>query len=302
DLMVINTTCTCKACRNLPNLDLKFFIHYGIYSVQHLGDFKELVGNDVNLVHRIAKNTITETTGLKAYAAYTQAVIDELEMQDIKGSMSGHTETFSDVGEVQLYIQDLHHVWKARKDQLRVTVDPENTAAVFMGDFPIPPPLFWDYITQPEYRAILMDSDTQVLTEKTAGRIDRGTVYTCAHGNLEIVQKIVDWEPFEQYTINEKGVLGNWRHNITFRIEPDDEGSQLVLLIGRHTDAGILNKFLDMLSSIVIGNAYKKGLIQIKSKISQDMAVGVAVITPQIKFGNQLASKAIAESLTETVS
>ncbi|MEK6221732.1 MAG: DUF2652 domain-containing protein, partial [Chloroflexota bacterium] len=85
DLMVINTTCTCKACRNLPNLDLKFFIHYGIYSVQHLGDFKELVGNDVNLVHRIAKNTITETMGLKAYAAYTQAVIDELEMQDIKG-------------------------------------------------------------------------------------------------------------------------------------------------------------------------------------------------------------------------
>lgn len=35
ELMVINTTCTCNACRNLPNLDLKFFVHYGSLRFVH---------------------------------------------------------------------------------------------------------------------------------------------------------------------------------------------------------------------------------------------------------------------------
>ena len=71
DLMVLNTTCSCNACRNLPNLDLKIFAHYGEFSIQDFGDIKELVGPDVNLVHRLTKNKIVETTGLAAYAAYT---------------------------------------------------------------------------------------------------------------------------------------------------------------------------------------------------------------------------------------
>ena len=33
ELMVLNTTCTCRACGNLPNLDLKFFVHFGLYPV-----------------------------------------------------------------------------------------------------------------------------------------------------------------------------------------------------------------------------------------------------------------------------
>ena len=58
ELMVINTTCTCNACRNLPNLDLKFFVHFGSFMIQKIGNYTELVGNDVNLVHRLAKNHI----------------------------------------------------------------------------------------------------------------------------------------------------------------------------------------------------------------------------------------------------
>jgi hypothetical protein len=75
ELMVLNTTCPCNACRNLPNLDLKFFVHFGSYMTQKLGNFTELVGNDVNLVHRLAKNRIKAEMGFKAYAAFTQAVI-----------------------------------------------------------------------------------------------------------------------------------------------------------------------------------------------------------------------------------
>src|SRR6185436_5021763 len=46
------TTCQCNACRAIPTLDLKFLTHHGDYIVQHVAGIKELVGSDVNLVHR----------------------------------------------------------------------------------------------------------------------------------------------------------------------------------------------------------------------------------------------------------
>jgi hypothetical protein len=37
------TTCTCNACRNIPSLDLKFFLHCGDYIQQTVANIKELV-------------------------------------------------------------------------------------------------------------------------------------------------------------------------------------------------------------------------------------------------------------------
>ena len=53
DLMVMNNTCKCNACANISTLDLKFFIHHGTYGIQRLGGHDELVGSDVNLIHRL---------------------------------------------------------------------------------------------------------------------------------------------------------------------------------------------------------------------------------------------------------
>ena len=63
ELMVLNTTCNCNACRNIPNLDLKFFVHFGTYMLQQLPAYTELIGTDVNTVHRLTKNTIKEKIG-----------------------------------------------------------------------------------------------------------------------------------------------------------------------------------------------------------------------------------------------
>ena len=83
ELMVLNTSCTCNACRNIPNLDLKFFVHFGTYMLQKLPAYAELIGTDVNLVHRLTKNTIQERFNLKAYVVYSQAAIDALGNQEI---------------------------------------------------------------------------------------------------------------------------------------------------------------------------------------------------------------------------
>lgn len=102
--MVLNTTCTCRACRNIPSLDLKFFVHYGTFMLQHLGSHIAMVGSDVNLIHRLTKNSIIEITGFKAYTAYTQAAVDALGIGGMCGQMTPHTESYEHLGDVAMHV------------------------------------------------------------------------------------------------------------------------------------------------------------------------------------------------------
>ena len=45
--MRLNTTCTCNACRNMSQLDLKFFLHHGTYATQEMAGRTELQGAEV---------------------------------------------------------------------------------------------------------------------------------------------------------------------------------------------------------------------------------------------------------------
>jgi hypothetical protein len=62
-----STTCTCRACQEIPRLDLKFFTHFGEYATQKVAGREKIVGSNVNLIHRLLKNGVTERTGWQAY-------------------------------------------------------------------------------------------------------------------------------------------------------------------------------------------------------------------------------------------
>ena len=225
ELMVLNTTCTCKACRNLPNLDLKFFVHFGSYITQKLGNFNELVGNDVNLVHRLAKNHIKEETSCKAYAAFTQSVMDALGLEDFQNSLTPHRETFADVGEVQMYVHDMHTVWERLKVRVRIEVRPEAAMVVIKHEFPVPPSILWEYLTKPEYRVILLGASKLELRNQSQGRTGVDTVFYCYHGNMETPQLILDWSPFEQFTTDDANPWG-LTTRITYKLEPTQAGTR----------------------------------------------------------------------------
>ncbi|HLO17313.1 MAG TPA: DUF2652 domain-containing protein, partial [Anaerolineales bacterium] len=57
------STCPCKACQALPTLDLKFLVHHGEFLIQQVAGTKHLLGTDVNLIHRLAKNHVSESMG-----------------------------------------------------------------------------------------------------------------------------------------------------------------------------------------------------------------------------------------------
>jgi hypothetical protein len=230
--MIINTTCTCNACRNLPNLDLKFFVHFGSYMTQKFGNYIELVGNDVNLVHRLAKNHIKEKTGFKAYAAFTQSVMDALGLTDFQNSLTPHRETFADVGEVQMYVHDMHTVWERLKDRCGSRSDPKRRWSVLKYEFPVPPSILWEYLTKPEYRVILLGASKLELRNQSQGRTGVDSVFYCYHGNMETPQLILDWSPFEQFTTDDSNPWG-LTTRITCKLEPTQAGTRLIMLMGK---------------------------------------------------------------------
>lgn len=71
DLMVLNNVCQCNAFANVSSLDLKFFVHYGAFMLQPLAGYVELIGSDVNLIHRLMKNRVVAETGIALLTAYT---------------------------------------------------------------------------------------------------------------------------------------------------------------------------------------------------------------------------------------
>jgi hypothetical protein len=99
-------TCPCRACRALPTLDLKFMLHHGDFVLQQVAGIRDLLGTDVNLIHRLLKNGVSESTGWKGYALFTDQALEH--MQCSKDNYFRRCETYEHLGDVNIYCMDMH--------------------------------------------------------------------------------------------------------------------------------------------------------------------------------------------------
>lgn len=106
-------TCPCRACRALPTLDLKFMLHHGEFLIQQVAGVSHLLGTDVNLIHRLAKNHVSESTGWKGYALLTRRALER--MQTDKDSFVQQNESYEHLGDVETYVRDMHVRYKEMK-------------------------------------------------------------------------------------------------------------------------------------------------------------------------------------------
>src|SRR5262245_16182070 len=141
------TTCTCNACRNIPNLDLKFIAHHGDYFVQNIAGTKELVGSDVNLIHRLLKNHVSESTGWRAYALFSDQSLQHLAIQP--DGFFECVESYEHLGTVRTLSMDLHTRYKEIMDARRVIITPEEAHQVFEYDYRAPPSILWEWFNDP---------------------------------------------------------------------------------------------------------------------------------------------------------
>ncbi|MEJ2266422.1 MAG: DUF2652 domain-containing protein [Anaerolineales bacterium] len=224
--MKFNTTCTCRACQNIANLDLKMVIHYGEYAIQKLADREELLGADVIIPHRMLKNHVIEKTGIQSYALFSEAAAKALNLSELAYPLVAHTETYEHLGEVSMQILDLHQVWDREQDKKRILVPPESAWLTLEWDLPYPPPIIWEYLTVFRLEKEFAGYDSVERTDSLGGRTQTETTYHCAHGEMQFFNKILDWKPFEYYTIHQR-IEGIAEYRQSRVLTPTEKGTRL---------------------------------------------------------------------------
>jgi uncharacterized protein DUF2652/polyketide cyclase/dehydrase/lipid transport protein len=277
----LNTTCTCNACRLIPTLDLKFVVHYGDYVEQRIGAVRELQGPEVITVHRLLKNSIRETTGVDAYAFYSQAAIDALALGELaESSLVKHQETYEHVGDVPGYVQDMHAVWERLQIEQTITVDRNRAMYVCERVVPVSPVVVWDYLSDPVRRQTWMGVDKISLQKLRGGRQGIGSEQHCAHDGRVARMVNVAWKPFDFLTQEvDLGMPGGIYYRFTINLTLTENGDTRVSevnapLIGTTALGKLLAKLLTPFMKGYFQGYSTRGYDKLKAMLSEARQIG----------------------------
>ena len=193
------TTCTCDACRQIPTLDLKFVVHHGSFVRREIGGNEELTGSDVIIVHRLLKNSAGEAFGTRGYVLLTDACVEALRIDPEALGLRPHSETYDDVGVVQCCFEDLGERWNAEREKERVYVASGDASFECTVTVPFDAAVVWDWLTSPERRSLWQADKLELMTP--GGRERAGVTNHCMHGEDVVIEHVVDWRPFDYFTV-----------------------------------------------------------------------------------------------------
>ena len=225
------TTCTCRACQSIPSLDLKFILHHGDYIIQNVRGIREMVGSDVNLVHRLSKNHVTEATGWRAYLMITEPCLAHLDLK-LEG-VHEQAESYEHLGDIKTINMDMHRRYAELKEARRVFITKEEADLEFSVDFPTPPPVTWEWLQDPKRRNLWSSGHVHWYGgDRPKGRAGSGASNHCAHGKSLSTEVTLDWRPFD-YSTTESYDKGKKIFSETVRLEPLPDGGTHVVSLSR---------------------------------------------------------------------
>jgi hypothetical protein len=234
------TTCECRACRAIPTLDLKFFAHHGDYILQRVAGGSEVVGSDVNLVHRLLKNHVAEATGWRAYALFTEQSLEHLGVHP--EGLHAQPETYEHLGDVQTYSLDLQTRYKELVEARRVLIPAEQADLVLTYDFPAAAPIVWDWLNDPYKRTLVAPQNHWTAETRPGGRTGVGARNHCAHGKGGMTETLLDWRPFDYYTAHMSDTTISLAGTQTSQFEPIPGGTRLHYRV--KFEAPLLRRFM----------------------------------------------------------
>ena len=195
------SVCECKACAAMGDLDFKFVAHHGEMVKQKMGGREELAGRDVILVHRLLKNTVGEKIGSRAYAVYSDACVRAAGIDPAAQGLVEHHESIDIIGGVKLWLCDLDEAWRKENEQTRLEITREDAYAILEFDIAAPRQALWEYLTVPSLWQKWWPTDA--LVEQSANRRRGvGTQVHCMHGKDAIIEELLDWRPFNYFTLS----------------------------------------------------------------------------------------------------
>ena len=232
--MIANTSCTCRACRKIPELDLKVIIHKGQFQILELAGRQELSGPDVILVHRLAKSGVRDQTQIPSYAMFTAAAAEALDLAAFAPRLVSYSEDFEHFGNVETSVHDLKAAWEQeRRNRDPMFVAPEDAAGHWEIRLETSMPLAWDLITLPQNKKIWMGMLDVTREDDLGGRLGAGAAMHCAHEAGDSRYTLVDWRPFQYYSCLEKDPFSPLKFYSTYSLKPDGDGTLFGYTMGQ---------------------------------------------------------------------
>ena len=271
--MQYHTTCTCRACKGITLLDLKMVAHYGSYLVQQMGDRQELLGADVIVPHRMLKNHVLEQTEIKSYALFSEAAMHALRLREFCDTLHDYTDSYEHIGEVKMVVYDINTAWKREQAKRRKVITADEAWVKFETDVAAPPSLVWDYLVTPNLKAQMTGLSFMKRTDGLSGRTREGAQFHCAHGDIEFHYKIVDWKPFDYFTILQTDSATHLDYYETYYFTPSETGTHFMSCVGKpegDVPADAQGMFQEM---------WDQAYGTIKAFIEQDIARGKVTVT-----------------------
>jgi hypothetical protein len=195
------SACECKACVAMGDLDFKFVVHHGEMVKQRMGGREELAGRDVILVHRLLKNTVNKKFGSRAYALYSDACIQAMNIDPVAQGLVEHHETIDSIGDVKLWLRDLEAAWQKENERTRIEVSRDDAYVIWDFDLAAPRQTIWEHITVPGQWQKWWPADA-IIENSNHGRRGIGTENHCMHGKDAVIEQVIDWRPLDYFTVS----------------------------------------------------------------------------------------------------
>ena len=215
--------CVCAACQSAAQLDLKFVTHRGQYVEQHVAGKDKPVGSDINLTHRLLKNSIVGATGWRAYALFTAPTLEQLRIQPT-GMYEGQ-ESYEHLGTIKTHSLNLQAWYEELVEERRFVVTEDKAQLTLTQDIPAPPPLVWEWLHDPVKRGRWLVGTHWSLGARVNGRTGPGAENHCAHKGGTAIERILDWRPFDYFT--SESTSGLFTFQSTLRLIPTQTGTRL---------------------------------------------------------------------------
>ena len=143
---------------------------------------------------------MSEKLGGRAYALYSDKCIQAMGIDPVAQELVQHQETIDIFGDVKVWLRDLETAWQQENERTRVEVKRADAYVTWDFDIPVPRHVVWEYVTVPGPWQQWWPAD-EIIEKSDNGRRGVGTKNHCMHGKDAIIEEVLDWRPFDYFTV-----------------------------------------------------------------------------------------------------
>jgi hypothetical protein len=173
----------------------------------------------------------------------------------------------------------MHAVWNTTRDGHEVRIAPADTLLLVEGELPVPHGVAWELLLQPRYRSLLYGVDRQEPSQRQAGRIAEGSVFTCYHGKHTVTtQTVLALAPFRYMVTHDTTPIPGASILAQIDIEPHGHSTAVTLTCSRARGPWISRSINNLIGPTLIARRLRQGLVALRSEIEHEIARGTLEI------------------------